>query len=257
MSNIDKIKINDTTYDIGVNWSNVSGAPEPMVFKGTLGTGGTITSLPTAAAANEGFTYKVITAGTYASQTAKVGDLFISNGSAWVLIPSGDDTATDTWRNIKVNGTEKLGTGISSGAVDFVNGTNTTVSFDSTGSKVSINATDTKYTATTTSIGSASAGTAISADDITAWSAGTVPTLGTAIPADDITAWTSNTPTSCTISGGVLTFTAGSAASLSYTAKSIPNVTSVGTAPSLSYTSRSIPNISVTATTVATGITES
>ena len=59
----------------------IDALPEPMVFKGTLGTNGTITSLPTAAAANEGWTYKVITAGTYASQAAKIGDLFISTGS--------------------------------------------------------------------------------------------------------------------------------------------------------------------------------
>lgn len=65
--------------------------PEPMLFKGSLGTGGTITSLPAAAASNEGFVYKVITDGTYASQAAKVGDTFISDGSAWVLIPSGDE----------------------------------------------------------------------------------------------------------------------------------------------------------------------
>lgn len=65
--------------------------PEPMVFKGSLGTGGTITSLPTASGSNKGYVYKVITAGTYASQSAKVGDTFISDGSAWVLIPSGDE----------------------------------------------------------------------------------------------------------------------------------------------------------------------
>lgn len=69
----------------------IEGLPEPMIFKGSLGTGGTITSLPTAAASNEGYTYKVITAGTYASQGAKVGDTFISDGSAWILIPSGDE----------------------------------------------------------------------------------------------------------------------------------------------------------------------
>lgn len=86
-------------------------------------------------------------------------------------------------------------------------------------------------------------GTAIAADDITAWSAGTVPTLGTAIAADDITGWTTNTPTAASVSKGVLTITAGSAATLNYTARSIPNVTSVGTAPSLSYTARSIPNV--------------
>lgn len=65
--------------------------PEPMVFKGSLGTGGTITTLPTASSTNKGYVYKVITAGTYASQSAKVGDTFISDGSAWVLIPSGDE----------------------------------------------------------------------------------------------------------------------------------------------------------------------
>lgn len=69
----------------------VDALPEPMIFKGTLGTGGTITSLPTAAASNQGFTYKVITAGTYADEAAKVGDTFISTGSKWERIPSGDE----------------------------------------------------------------------------------------------------------------------------------------------------------------------
>ena len=69
----------------------IANLPEPMVFKGSLGTGGTITTLPVASASNEGFTYKVITTGTYASQEAKEGDTFISDGKAWVLIPSGDE----------------------------------------------------------------------------------------------------------------------------------------------------------------------
>lgn len=69
----------------------IANLPEPMIFKGSLGTGGTITTLPVASASNEGFTYKVITTGTYASQEAKVGDTFISDGSNWVLIPSGDE----------------------------------------------------------------------------------------------------------------------------------------------------------------------
>lgn len=130
----------------GAVYTAIADLPEPMVLKGTLGTGGTITSLPTASASNEGYTYKVITAGTYASQAAKVGDLFVSynpSGStySWLLIPSGDETTSDTWRNIKVNGTEKLGNAISTGAVDFVNGTGTEVSFDATGNKVSINST--------------------------------------------------------------------------------------------------------------------
>ena len=80
-------KIATTAYVDGA----ISSLPDPMVFKGSLGTGGTITTLPTAAAANKGFTYKVIEDGTYASQAAKVGDTFISDGSAWILIPSGDE----------------------------------------------------------------------------------------------------------------------------------------------------------------------
>lgn len=48
---------------------------------------------------------------------------------------------------------------------------------------------------------------------------------GTAIAADDITNWTTNTPTTCAISEGVITFTAGSSADLQYTAKTIPNIT--------------------------------
>lgn len=69
----------------------IDALPTPMQFKGSLGAGGTITSLPTASASNEGYTYKVITNGTYASQAAKIGDVFISNGTAWVLVPSGDE----------------------------------------------------------------------------------------------------------------------------------------------------------------------
>ena len=128
----------------GAVYTAIASLPEPMIFKGTLGTGGTITSLPAASSSNEGFTYKVITAGTYASQTAEVGDLFISNGSAWILVPSGDETSADTWRAIKINGVEQLGNSITTGSVDFINGTNTTVSYDSTNKTVAVSATDSK-----------------------------------------------------------------------------------------------------------------
>ena len=75
--------------------------------------------------------------------------------------------------------------------------------------------TDTKYTVTTDTVGSASAGTAITADDITSWSTGTLP--------------------SATVTGENLTL-------------------NFGTLPSLAYTEKTIPNISVTSKTVATGI---
>lgn len=66
-------------------------ANDAMHYMGTLGAAAqkpTITALPTTA--RIGDAYKVITAGTYSSITAEVGDLFIYSGS-WTLIPSGDD----------------------------------------------------------------------------------------------------------------------------------------------------------------------
>lgn len=66
-------------------------ANDAMHYMGTLGATAqkpTITTLP--ATARTGDAYKVITAGTYSSIAAEVGDLFIYSGS-WTLIPSGDD----------------------------------------------------------------------------------------------------------------------------------------------------------------------
>ena len=115
--------------------------PEPMIYKGTLGTGGTIQTLPAADAAHEGYTYKVITAGTYAGKEAKIGDTFTcckpegAQDFTWDYFSRGD-TDTDTWRNIKVNGTEVIGSGISSGAVDFIGSENIEIEYESTGNKI-------------------------------------------------------------------------------------------------------------------------
>ena len=52
--------------------------------------------MPAAAEENKGHTYKVITNYTNKGTndkcpTCKIGDMIISNGSAWVVIPSGDE----------------------------------------------------------------------------------------------------------------------------------------------------------------------
>lgn len=94
--------------------------------------------------------------------------------------------------------------------------------------------TNTKYTANTSKL------VTTTVPNVT--SAGSAPTLGTAIPADDITEWTTNVPTKFEVIGEKLKITVGSAATLKYTAKSIPNVTSAGSAPTFG-----------TAITVATG----
>jgi len=134
----------------------INGIPAFMFYKGTVGDNATITwaNLPAAATTNSGHTYKVITAHTADTKCAacKVGDTIISNGSTWNVIPSGDDVE-DTWRNIKVNGTEFLGTGLSTGAVNFVNGTNVTITTETvSGSKnIKISSSD-QYTGTITKV---------------------------------------------------------------------------------------------------------
>ena len=97
---IDEVQGNVNTVN-----TKVDNLPKPMIFKGSLGTGGTITTLPAASEDNKGFTYKVITDGTYAGQTAKIGDTFISDGTAWVLIPSGDEPS-GTVTNVSVTSTD-------------------------------------------------------------------------------------------------------------------------------------------------------
>lgn len=101
-----------TTYTLDLSdFASLSEISTAMVFKGSLGTNGTITSLPTASTSTIGDTYKVITAGTYASITARVGDVFICNNDpAWVLIPSGDEPS-GTVTNIAT------GTGLTGGPI--------------------------------------------------------------------------------------------------------------------------------------------
>lgn len=74
-------------------------ANDAMVFKGTIGTGGTITTLPTNNY-QAGWTYKVITAGTYAGQACEIGDLIIAinDGPA-----SGSTVINADWTVVQTN----------------------------------------------------------------------------------------------------------------------------------------------------------
>jgi len=69
-----------------------------MTFKGTLGTGGTVTALP--ASHNAGDTYRVITAGTWAGKYCEVGTLIIcitdgtaTNDAHWTSVETNEDGA--------------------------------------------------------------------------------------------------------------------------------------------------------------------
>lgn len=65
-----------------------------MVFRGTIGTGGTIQTLPTTGV-KVGDTYMVVTAGTYAGQTCEVGDLIIATATTptWTVAQTNIDGA--------------------------------------------------------------------------------------------------------------------------------------------------------------------
>jgi len=73
-------------------------ANDAMLFKGTIGTGGTVTALPTTH--NAGWTYKVITSGTYAGVKCEVGDLIMcitdgttANNAHWTVVQTNIDGA--------------------------------------------------------------------------------------------------------------------------------------------------------------------
>lgn len=124
-----------------------------VVLKGTAGTNGTVTktTFPAASESTLGNAYKVITEDTYQGVAAKVGDMLIcyytGSSYAWMLIPSGDDIE-DTWREIKVNGTQILANGTTTNPLNLKAGTNMTLT-NSNGT-VTFDATDTG--ATTVSI---------------------------------------------------------------------------------------------------------
>lgn len=75
------------------------GANDAMVFKGTLGEGGTVEALPTTY--STGWTYKIVTAGTYAGQQCEIGDMLIAIADAtddgedadWAVVQSNIDGA--------------------------------------------------------------------------------------------------------------------------------------------------------------------
>lgn len=155
-------------------------ASDAMKYKGTIGTGGTLSDLPT----NKykiGWTYRVATAGTYAGVACEVGDMII----AWKNGPSSGSTVINSdWTIIQTN-IDGAVVGPSSATANHV------AVFDGTTGKLikdgtyTINKsvpsdaefTDTTYTATKGSQ-SVTAGSAASFTQGT-FSAGTLPSIDT------------------------------------------------------------------------------
>jgi hypothetical protein len=93
------------TTNMTINGSDVAtkayadslfGANDAMIFKGTIGTSGTVTALPTTYSA--GWTYRVITAATYAGAVCEVGDLIIA-----VVDRSGSGNLNSDWTVAQTN----------------------------------------------------------------------------------------------------------------------------------------------------------
>ena len=90
---------NDTTIATTAFVHNALGAADAMIFKGTIGTtGATTASLPDTH--EIGWTYKVITAGTYAGQSCEIGDMIIciadgtsASNADWTVVQSNIDGA--------------------------------------------------------------------------------------------------------------------------------------------------------------------
>lgn len=62
----------------------------PLIYKGTVGSGGTVAVLPAADPDNIGWCYIAIETAT-SPVTYEVGDVLISDGYTWQVVPSGDE----------------------------------------------------------------------------------------------------------------------------------------------------------------------
>lgn len=188
---------------------------DAMVFKGTLGsTNGSVASLPTNGY-SAGWTYRVADAGTYAGEYCEVGDLIIAIADGPT---SGTTVTNDHWAKIEHNIDGAL---FKTSSVNYAGG---------------------KVLVSSGTNGAVKEGTTSTATVIktVSLSGGNTPTLGTAISADDIEAWDAGSVTTASVTNGVLTISTGTASSLSYTARSIPNVTAVGSKPTLSTTTQTV-----------------
>lgn len=182
-------------------------------------------------------TYQGITVDKYGRVTGAVNQGYTTNTGTVtsITIKGGEGITVDSTSAITTSGTRTITHASSEGAsaTTYNGGTNNagklirTITTDKFGHVTA----GTTGSLVTTSIGSASAGTAISADDITDW----IPNTPTVVEEKTVV-------TSASYASGVLTLSTGDSV----------NVTP-GTAATLQHTSRTIPNISVTNTTVATG----
>ena len=229
----------------------------------------------------------LITGRTLYYQLAKKGYTTNTGTVTSVTIKGGEGITVDSTSAITTSGTRTITHASPEGAsattynsgTDNANRLLKTITTDKFGHVTG----GTSAALATTTVGSASAGTAISADDITAWTTNTptavtkktvvtsatfntVVTGGSKTSIPNITKKT--VVTEASYANGILTLSTGDSVTTGTAIEAYTSLTTgasgsattgdsvtvtAGTAASLSYTSRTIPNISVTNTTVATG----
>lgn len=111
--------------------ANGIAASDAMIFKGTIGTGGTVTALPTTY--KTGWTYRVITAGTYAGNVCEIGDLIIA-----LVDRSGSGNVNADWTVAQTNINGAL-TNVTGTAPIVVSGSGSTRAITHANSGVAVN----------------------------------------------------------------------------------------------------------------------
>ena len=96
-------KIATTEFVHNALTTGIAELNDALIYKGTIGTGGDVETLPETYSA--GWTYKVITAGTYAGHVCEVGDMIVAIEDGWTVVQNNTDIATSSVTGVVKGGT--------------------------------------------------------------------------------------------------------------------------------------------------------
>ena len=123
-----KIATTEFVHNVLTNkLGELSGA---LLYKGTIGTGGTVTELP--GSYEPGWTYKVITAGSYAGQVCEVGDMIIAIEGGWTVVQNNIDIATADTLGLVKGGSTSVDTKVYGVDIDAAGAMTVSVPWDDT-----------------------------------------------------------------------------------------------------------------------------
>lgn len=152
-----------TTAFVQTAVSNGIAASDAMIIKGTIGAAGTVTALPTTY--KTGWTYRVVSAGTYAGQVCEIGDLVIA-----LTDRESSDNADSDWCVAQTN---------INGAITGIKGGDAFIQTSQSGSVVTITHKDVARTDTASTASPSYGGTFTSVDSITSDSTGHITKVNT------------------------------------------------------------------------------